>query len=134
MIAGGYGRDHSDVGSYSSVEVYSPETNSTCLLPDITFNRLYNKAHGTLICDDTYYDKCYNFSTTTGTWERTNHTLSDVTSFGSVSWKINDEIMFFGGFNSTVMKPDGTVEVSFNLLYDIEYVIIQKSTLLIQHF
>ena len=118
MIAGGYGVNNDGPGD-RSVEVYSPETNATCLLPDITFNNLYNDAYGTLICDDTYYDECYDFSTDTGTWEKTNHVLSDVTRSDGISWKINDEIMFFYRFNSTIAKPDGTVEVGYNLRYSV---------------
>ena len=114
MITGGNG------GASTSVELYNPNTNSTCTLPSLPNKRFGHVAAGNLLCSGRnspssgliFYKNCTEFSE--GAWIATNHTLIDDRDFPGAHWIVDEGIYILGGWatsdlTSELVKFNGEV-------------------------
>ena len=113
MITGGNGL------SSTSVELFNPNTNTTCTLPSLPNKRFGHVAAGNLICsgrDDPSeyirYKNCTEFSE--GAWIPTNHSLIGDRDMPGAHWIVDEGIYLFGGWGtssstSELVKFDGEV-------------------------
>ena len=120
--------------SYTSVELFNPNTNTTCHLPSLPNRRYKHVAAGNLICAGdtglnfragTLYQNCTEFSK--GTWITTNHTLIHEREYIWAHWIVEEGIYLFDPHNpdskSELIRFDGTVVNNpITMEYSFEYV------------
>ena len=111
-----------------TAELYLPSSGVSCSLPKLpgTWGRYYHTVESTgLLCGGEYDgDTCLQWSPDTGTWQQL--ITLDVGRDVHVSWTPSTDIgtYLMGGSESemmrttTLIKPDGTQEPGFPLMYD----------------
>ena len=125
LITGGY-----ELGNIES-EIYDPLTKTSCMLPNITYNRAGHTQDGLLLCgggdglsaDDKTTLTCLTWSQ--GTWNVSHHLI--FRRMNQVSWTpaSGAGTYLMGGVfiedvpsprqKTEIVRPDGTVEQGFDL-------------------
>ena len=121
LLAGGYGAE-------TSVEVFSPSTGQSCMLPSLPDQRYDHTANNLLLCGGEHAftgTTCLTFSS--GKWF-TSHTLVEERS-GHTSWQTEQGVVLMGGwyspYTSDILDMAGDHwEASFAMRYQTEYVVL----------
>ena len=121
IISGGYDFANTGYGK-TTVEVFVPSSNYSCLLPAVPslFGRSYHTQNGFLMCGGNFESKtCLNFNSSIGAWTNISDTLK-VERNGHVSWSVKEGTIILGGtlkFHqpAELVRLDGTVEYIFHL-------------------
>ena len=122
LITGGVER-----GTPQSAEIYHPERDSPCFLPDLPANRAYHTQDGSLplLCGGS--DKlriCWRWNPDTGTWDMATESLTKKRS-SHISWTPGDgsETYLIGGSysdrTSEIIDLENNVKSSFPLQHRI---------------
>ena len=121
LITGGL-RGGTIENALSSTEIFHPDSNTTCSLPDLPKGRAFHTQDGGFACGGGWgiTNTCDKW--TNGSWIRSN--ISIGSRMGHVSWVTTFGIYFMGGLGyektSDILKDDGSVEKGFNLKYFTE--------------
>ena len=104
-----------------SAEIYLPDTNTSCILPDFPEERNGHAQNGDLACGGSLSDTLKNcVKWTNGVWTRS-HNLREGRDY-HVSWATASGLYLMGGGSSLktseLVKEDGSVEEGFDLKYD----------------
>ena len=111
LITGGDGR------SGYSAELFLPSSGTSCTLPDLPELRYYHSSDNNILCGGYKSSNCLQWSPDTGTWEEL--LTLDLGRLYHVSWTPGNGIgtYLMGGsgqeITSTLLKPDGSQELSF---------------------
>ena len=113
-----YGSEHA--------EIFKPNTNTRCTLPDLPEKRVGHTQDGGLTCGGGRYDvrkTCVKWNPISGTWNQS-HTLRELRK-GHKSWATASGVYLLGGYDqvskmtSEKVNMDGSVEEGFSLKYDV---------------
>ena len=91
LITGGLFGDRNNLGGLKSAEIYHPDTNSTCTLPDLPEKYYGHTQDGSLLCGGRagkhYFGSiyCRRWNNFTGTWDKVSRSLIESRLF-HVSW------------------------------------------------
>ena len=75
LITGGRGK-----GAYSSAEIYHPDRENPCVLPDLYWDRVSHTQDGSLVCGGEYTftpRSCRRWNADTGNWDLLNYSLTE---------------------------------------------------------
>ena len=104
----------------SSAEIYNPNTNTGCLLPQLPEGRIGHSVDNGLDC---LMSSCFKWSPVSGTWTQS-HTLRQ-NRRQHLSWATASGVYLIGGSysmrTSEKVKLDGSVEEGFGLKYDTRF-------------
>ena len=121
LITGG----RTNEGWLKSAEIYLPESNSGCSLPELPYETSSHTQDGNLACGGASLDsskECIKW--TDGSWTQS-HSLRE-NRYGHVSWATASGVHLMGGWTtesemtSELVKEDGSVEEGFDLKYKTE--------------
>ena len=118
LITGGYTKE----GWLKSAEIYIPESNSGCSLPELPSKSSSHTQDGNLACGGALDSSKKCIKWTDGSWTQS-HSLR-VPRYGHVSWATASGVHLIGGWpspkTSELVKEDGSVEEGFKLQYQTE--------------
>ena len=106
----------------NSAEIYLPDSNTSCSLPDLLLRRTGHSQDGDLVCGSWVQnpDMKYCSKWTNGVWTLS-HSLREW-RLGHVSWATASGVYLLGGIfspkTSELEKEDGSVEEGFALKYE----------------
>ena len=109
-------------GANQSAEIYHPDRNSACVLPNIPDLRVFHTQDGSLMCGgDTTPRSCRRWNPDTGAWDLVTESLTEE-RWGHTSWTPADGsgTYLMGGFESItseLIDKDNGVTKSFYLKY-----------------
>ena len=110
-------------GANQSAEIYHPDRNSACVLPNIPDLRVFHTQDGSLMCGgDTTPRSCRRWNPDTGAWDLVTESLTDV-RVAHTSWTLADGSLTFllGGWwsirKSKVIDRNFVVTSSFPMQY-----------------
>ena len=124
LITGG---DNYLTTAYVTAEIYLPDSNTSCTLPDIPNGRTEHSQDGDLGCGGynkigEHLQNCFKLSN--GVWTQT-HNLRMKRPGDHVTWDTASGLYLMGGWisekTSELVKKDGSVEEGFNLKYETMY-------------
>ena len=107
-------------GAEQSAEIYHPDRDSACVLPDLPDERNFHSQDGSLLCGGlSTLGSCLRWNPEMGDWENMTESLT-VERAGHISWTPADGSVTFlmGGkdyITSEVIDSDNNVRVSFRL-------------------
>ena len=120
LITGGYTKE----GWLKSAEIYLPESNSGCSLPELPSKSSSHTQDGNLACGGALDTSKKCFKWTDGSWTQSHSLIGS--RYGHVSWATASGVYLMGGWNtesemtSELVKEDGSVEEGFGLKYKTE--------------
>ena len=122
LITGGFGAEQ-------SVEIYHPDRDSPCVLPDLPEDRYSHTQDGSLMCGGggLYTSRtCRRWNRDNGTWDLVTESLTGYNREDHISWTPVDGSVTYlmGGWmspeTSDVIDQDNYVESSFPLQHKTE--------------
>ena len=107
-------------GGFESAEIYNPDGDSACVLPDLPDSRQDHTQDGLLLCGGYYSTKsCRRWNPDTGNWDLVTESLTEK-RWDHISWTPADGTVTYlmGGYssdNTSDVMNDGSVSASFPL-------------------
>ena len=125
MVITGSSNDY-DTGH--TAEIYHPDRDTPCVLPDLPHWLEYHTQDGSLMCGGGYTEiSCWRWNPDTGAWDELANSLAQA-RYGHVSWTPADgsgTYLIGGNFydsqrTSEIVDTDGNIRSSFSLKYKTE--------------
>ena len=107
-----------------SAEIYLPDSNTSCILPNLLLRRYGHTQDGDLVCGSWISDPQFRYCSkwTNGVWNPS-HSFKEW-RVGHVSWATKSGVYIMGGIfgqkTSELLKEDGSVEEGFDLKYETQ--------------
>ena len=119
LITGGRGK-----GAYSSAEIYHPDRDTPCVLPDLYWDRVSHTQDGSLVCGGEYTytpRSCRRWNADTGAWDLVTESLTEK-RWEHISWTPADGSATYlmggeGSEKTSEVIENGQAKSSFPLQY-----------------